>query len=159
MSRIFLILLLLPLGVQAIFDSKSEIVVQAHTVVVDGRSELSTYTGDAKITQGDLLIMAQKIQVFNKEQVVSKIIATGVKKKPAYYKQNQPKQSGFVEATAQKITYFIDKQLVRLEGNAHLTQDSNSFSGGLLNYDIKKNKIIAKKSKDGMQRVKFKIKL
>lgn len=81
------------------------------------------------------------------------------KKKPAHYKQNQANQPRFIEATAQNITYFIDKQFVRLKGKAHLIQGFDSFSGGVLNYDIKKDRIIAKKSKDGTQRVKFKIKL
>jgi lipopolysaccharide export system protein LptA len=46
-----------------------------------------------------------------------------------------------VEANAQTITYFINQQLVRLEGNAHLVQGFDSFSGGILNYDIKKDKV------------------
>jgi lipopolysaccharide export system protein LptA len=35
---------------------------------------------------------------------------------------------------------------VRLEGNAHLVQGFDSFSGGILNYDIKKDKMVAGKS-------------
>jgi lipopolysaccharide export system protein LptA len=56
-------------------------------------------------------------------------------------------------------SYFINQQLVRLEGNAHLVQGFDSFSGGILNYDIKKDKMVAGKSKNDTQRVKFKIKL
>jgi lipopolysaccharide export system protein LptA len=42
---------------------------------------------------------------------------------------------------------------VRLEGNAHLVQGFDSFSGGILNYDIKKDKMVAGKSKNDTQRV------
>jgi lipopolysaccharide export system protein LptA len=70
------------------------------------------------------------------------------------YKQSQPNQVRSVEANAQIITYFINQQLVRLEGNAHLVQGFDSFSGGILNYDIKKDKMDAGKSKNDTQRDK-----
>ncbi|VVM27943.1 hypothetical protein BSPWISOXPB_8861 [uncultured Gammaproteobacteria bacterium] len=64
-----------------------------------------------------------------------------------------------VEANAQTITYFANQQLVRLEGNAHLIQGLDSFSGSILSYDIKKDKMVAEKAKNGDQRIKFKINL
>jgi lipopolysaccharide export system protein LptA len=48
---------------------------------------------------------------------------------------------------------------MHLSGNAHLVQGFDSFSGGTLDYDIKNDKVIAEQSKDGTQRVRFKIKL
>ncbi|WXU00138.1 MAG: Lipopolysaccharide export system protein LptA [Catillopecten margaritatus gill symbiont] len=159
MNRIVFILLLLPFTVNALLNDRVPVDVSAYTVVIDEHSGVSVYTGNAKIVQGSLEINAEKIQIFNKNQSIVKVIATGTKKKPAHYKQNQANQPRFIEATAQNITYFIDKQFVRLKGKAHLIQGFDSFSGGVLNYDIKKDRIIAKKSKDGTQRVKFKIKL
>ncbi len=159
MSRILSIILLLSFASYALPDKRVPMDVKAHTVVIDERLGLNTYTGNASITQGPLTISAEKIQIFSKKQVITKVIATGTKKKLAYYKQNQSNQSNFVGAVAQKIVYFIDKQLVQLKGKAHLTQGFESFSGGVLNYDIKEEKIVANKSKDGTQRVRFKIKL
>ncbi|SMN13266.1 LptA, protein essential for LPS transport across the periplasm [Bathymodiolus heckerae thiotrophic gill symbiont] len=133
--------------------------VKAYAVVIDEPKGLSVWTGDARVVQGSLTLSAEKIQIFNIKHTITKVIAKGSKNKPAYYKHNQPKQPHFVEATALKITYFADKQLVRLQGDAHLTQGFDYFSGSILNYDIKNDKIIASKSKDSVQRVKFKIKL
>lgn len=157
MNRIIFLLWLLPFSAQALLDKKIPIDVKAYTVVIDERLGLSIYTGNAQITQGDLIIVAKKIQIFSKNQAITKVIAVGTKKKPAYYQQNQANQPEFVEATAQNIVYFIGKQLVRLKGDAYLIQGSDSFSGGVLSYDINKNKVIATQSKDGTQRVKFKI--
>lgn len=159
MSRIVFILLLLPFTADAAFKDRVPVEVKAYNVVIDERLGFSTYTGDANIVQGDLEISAAKIQIFSKDQSISKVIAIGNKNKLAHYKQNQTNQPYFIEATAQNITYFIDKQLVRLVGEAHLVQGFESFSGGVLNYDIKRDKVIASKSKDGTQRVRFKIKL
>lgn len=159
MNKIIYLLLLLPFSAQALLDDKIPVDVKAYTVVVDERLGLSIYMGDAQIVQGDLTINAETIQIFSRNQAITKVIAIGTKKNPAHYKQNQPNQPRFIEAKAQKIIYFIDKKLVRLKGGAHLIQGFDSFSGGVLNYDINKDKIIATKSKDGTQRVKFKIKL
>lgn len=156
---IIFLLVLLPFSVQALLDKTIPIDVKAYTVVIDERLGLSTYTGNAQIEQGDLIITAEKIQIFSENQAITKVIAVGTTKKPAYYKQNQVNQAEFVEATAQTIVYFIGKQLVRLKGGARLIQGADSFSGGVLSYDINQDKVIAIKSKDGTQRVKFKIKL
>jgi lipopolysaccharide export system protein LptA len=48
---------------------------------------------------------------------------------------------------------------VQLRGKARLIQGFDTFSGGTLDYDIKHDKVILEKSKDGKDRVKFKIKL
>lgn len=159
MSSVLLMMLLLSFASHALPEKRAPMNVKAHTVVIDERLGLSTYTGNASITQGSLAVSAEKIQIFSKKQVITKVIATGTKKKLAHYQQNQPNRANFVEAVAQKIVYFIDKQQVRLEGEAHLTQGFESFSGGVLDYDIKEEKIIANKSKDGTRRVRFKIKL
>ncbi len=140
-------------------DNKAPVDVKAQTVIIDKPSGLSTYTGNVEVTQGSLMLNAEEIQIFSIGQTISKMTAKGNKKKLAYYKQNQPNQLHFVEAGALTITYFVDKQLVRLEGSAYLVQGFDYFSGGILDYDIKKDKIVAKKSKNGAQRVKFKIKL
>jgi lipopolysaccharide transport protein LptA len=77
--------------------------VRADTVVIDEHLGFSTYTGNASITQGVVAISAEKIQIFHKKQIISKVIATSTKKKLVHYRQNQFNQSNFVEAVAQKI--------------------------------------------------------
>lgn len=140
-------------------DAKQPIEIEADSVVVDERKGLSVYTGNAKITQGSLMLSAEKIQLFNTQKKVTKMIAIGTKNKRAHYKQNQPNQQRFIEASALNITYFIQQQILHLKGRAHLLQGFDSFKGSMLNYDIKNNKVVAKQSKDGTQRVRFKIRL
>ena len=156
----FLFLSLLSFTLHALIgDNKAPVDVKAQTVIIDEPLGLSTYIGDAEVTKGSLVLSAEEIQIFSVKQTISKIIAKGNTKKLAHYKQNQPSQPRFVEASAMTITYFTNKQLIRLEGNAHLIQGFDSFSGGILNYDIKKDKIVVEKSKNSTQHVKFKIKL
>ena len=154
-----LLLLISPLLHALPEDNAAPIDVKAQTVVIDESSGLSVYTGNAKVSKGSLMLSAEAIQIFSAKNAVKKIIAKGNKEKLAHYKQNQSNQPRFVEARALKITYFVNKQLVRLEGDAHLVQGFDSFSGEILYYDIKQDKMIAKKSKDNSKHVKFKIKL
>ena len=140
-------------------DRAQPIEVKAYTVVIDEQKGHSTYTGDASVVQGSLALSGEKIQIFNSKTEVTKVIAKGTKKHRAHYQQNQSNQARFIEATAEKIVYMIKKEMMRLSGNAHLVQGFDSFSGGTLDYDIKNDKVIAEQSKDGTQRVRFKIKL
>lgn len=141
-------------------NNETTINVEAKTVVIDEPRGFSVYTGDAKVTQGFLALSAEEIQIFSTKHKVKKIIAKGSKKKPAHYQQDKPNQPRFIEANASTITYFANKQLIRLEGNnTYLIRGFDSFSGGVLHYDIEKDKMIAKKHKNNPKRVKFKIKL
>ncbi len=161
MSKVFLMYLLALSGhaIALVIDSSKPIKVSASMVVIDEREKISTYVGKASITQGSLMLNAETIQLFSNQQEVIKIIARGTHKQPAHYQQNQPNQSSFIEAQALNITYLTKQEFVHLKGKAHLVQGFDSFSGGTLDYDIKNDKIITSMSKDGTQRVRFKIKL
>ncbi len=148
------------MGVHALPEDRSKpIEVKAQMVEIDEKKGVSFYTGQAKVVQGSLALSADKIRLYSNQTEVTKVIAKGTKNKLAHYQQSQPNQPRFIEATAENITYLIKKEMVHLKGNAHLVQGFDSFSGGTLDYDIKKDKVIANKSKDGSQRVRFKIKL
>ncbi len=156
---ILFLLIFLPVLSALSVDNKEPIDVQAQTVVIDESHGLSVYTGNAKLTQGFLMLSADEIQIFSAKHSIVKVIARGNEKKLAHYKQDSSNQSNFIEASALTITYFVNKQIVRLEDNVHFVRGFDSFSAGILHYDIKKDKMIFDKSKDNSQRVKFKIKL
>lgn len=140
-------------------DAKQPIQIEADSVIIDELKGLSVYTGEVNIMQGSLQLSAETIKLFSKEQKITKIIAKGTNNKPAHYQQNQSNQPRFTQATAINITYLPQKEWIHLQGQAHLIQGFDSFKGATLEYDIKNDKVVVKQSKDGTQRVKFKIKL
>jgi lipopolysaccharide export system protein LptA len=159
-NRLCFIVFLIPNMVIALQeDATQPIKVKAQTVLIDEKQGFSVYTGKASVIQGSLILSAEKIQLLSNQTQVTKVVAKGNKKQRAHYQQSQPNQSRFIEATADNITYLVQKEMVHLKGHAHLVQGFDSFSGGTLDYDIKNDKVIANKSKDGVQRVRFKIKL
>lgn len=161
MSKVLLICLLALSGyaIALVIDNYKPIEVSASMVVIDEKKKISTYVGKASITQGSFMLNAEIIQLFSNQQEVIKIIAKGTYKQPAHYQQNQSNQSRFIEAQALNITYLTKQELVHLKGKAYLVQGVDFFSGDTLDYDIKNDKIITSMSKDGTQRVRFKIKL
>ncbi len=140
-------------------DALQPIMVEADKVIIDEKKGISTYSGDATVRQGTLMLSAQRIELFMLNRSLNKVIAHGSKQERAQYKQNQPNQPRFVEATATNIVYLVKKNFVYLKGNARLTQGFDSFSGEEIDYDIENDKVIAKQSEDGTRRVRFKIKL
>jgi lipopolysaccharide export system protein LptA len=140
-------------------DRDEPIHVRAQSASLDEIKGYSKYLGEVNITQGTLILKGQEVQIFNNEKEVTKVIANGDSNQQAYYKQDRPNQERFIEARADKITYIVNEEMVHLEGGAYLLQGYDKFTGGTLDYDIKNDRVIAKKSEDGKERVKFKIRL
>ena len=140
-------------------DSKQQIEIEADSVVVDETTGLNVFSGDVKVKQGSLLLIADHIKVQSDNGEVVSMIAKGSQEKPAKYIQSQENQERFIEATAELITYDIDKGMVFLEVNASLIQGFSYFSGHTLTYDINNNRVVGDRdnSEDGTQRVIFKI--
>ena len=138
-------------------DAKQPIEIEAQSVIVDETTGFNEFSGNAKVSQGSLLLLAELIQVQTDNEEVVSMVAKGSPEKPAKYIQSQENQARFIEATADLITYDVDKGMILLVGNAHLVQGFDSFSGDTLNYDINNDKVVVKGSEDGTERVKFKI--
>jgi len=140
-------------------DKSHPIRVNSKSAFLNKKNGYSIFTGNAIATQGSLVLKGYKIEVFNKNNDVIKVIGYGGKNNQAHYEQDRSRFERFIEAKADKISYFVNEELVRLEGNAFILQGYDKFTGGTLDYDIKNDRVIAKKSEDGKERVKFKIRL
>lgn len=140
-------------------DSQQPIEVEADSVIVDESSGFNEFIGNAEVKQGSLRMTADLIQVQTNSEGVETMLAKGTIENPAKYTQSQESQPRFIEATANLITYDVNKGVIFLDGNANLIQGFDSFSGDKLNYDIENDKVTVLGSEDGTQRVKFKIAL
>jgi len=140
-------------------DRDESIHVRASSALLDEIKGFSNFIGSVRISQGTLILKGQEVQIFNNDKEVTKVIANGDDNQQAYYKQDRPNQERFIEAQANRIVYLVNEEMVRLEGSAYLLQGYDKFTGGFLEYDIKNDRVIAKNSEDGKERVKFKIRL
>jgi lipopolysaccharide export system protein LptA len=140
-------------------DARQPIEIEADSVIVDEISGFNEFSGNAEVTQGSLFMAADLIEVQTNEDGVETMRAKGMIDKPAKYIQTQENQERFIEATALLIIYDVVQGMIFLDGNAHLIQGFDSFSGDKLNYDIDNDRVIVESSSDGSDRVKFKIAL
>jgi lipopolysaccharide export system protein LptA len=134
-------------------DRTQPIEIESDSAVIDDSQGFSTYRGNVIIRQGSTTLTADNISVFARERAVTQIIANGT---PATFKQTDA--SSNIQNTsgqAEQITYKAKDAVLIFNGNATLAQDTNSFSGNRIEYDIMDKAIRAKGDQDSGKRVKI----
>lgn len=131
------------------------IYIESNSLHVEEKKGLSHFHGRVKFKQGDLIIKADSIKTSAKNGQVDKVVIKG---KPIKMNQNtQGKQP--ISASANKIEYFADSEMVHLYGNALLKQGTQQFRGEHIQYNSRLQQVIANGSQrtvnsDGQGRVK-----
>jgi lipopolysaccharide export system protein LptA len=123
-------------------DNRQPIHIQANTAVHDDQKGLTTYQGNVIITQGSLLIEADRIEIHNnKEKKIDRLVATG---KPAHLQLQPEVKKQIVHARGNKIEYFVNDERIRLEQEASLIQEGSTVISDQIDYYIKEQKIKAR---------------
>ncbi|WP_024872215.1 lipopolysaccharide transport periplasmic protein LptA [Tolumonas lignilytica] len=104
-----------------------------------------TFLQDVKITQGSIIIHADKVVVLRHEKGNDEMIATGY---PATFFQILDNGKP-VNASANELRYQLKDRLVTLTGKAELKQDDNQVNGDVIRYDIQKQQMVAQSSGKG----------
>lgn len=127
-----------------------DITVEADYAEFNQKSGVASYSGDVIITQQDLTLYADRVDLFQSDGKLAKIIANGT---PAKAIRIADEENPETTATALNLTYFVKEQKIALVGNAVLIQGENRLQGGSVDYYIDQKRIFAKKSDN--QRVKI----
>ncbi|MDO3388350.1 lipopolysaccharide transport periplasmic protein LptA [Gilvimarinus sp. SDUM040013] len=123
-------------------DRKQDFQLQANQQTFDQKNGRVTYTGEARLQQGSLIIRADTIVVqFNQDNSVEKITASG---QPAHFEQQPSVERGIVSAKAGIIVYDSTVNTVSLSQNARLEQDGAIMQGHEIRYDINRELVSAK---------------
>ena len=130
--------------------SEQPITIESDTATLDDSNGLSTYTGNVVIKQGESQLKADEISVEAVDRKISTIIAKGL---PAHFIQKS--ESIETHGYANIITYTSGTGTLTLKEKAQLIQDTNSFEGELIEYDIAKKAIKAKGNEKTGERVKI----
>ena len=140
-------------------DKQEALLIEANYGEVNERAGATTYSGEVSVIQGSLKILADEVQVkTNKNGDVIEVIATSNQgfTKPARIEKISG-GTGKVEATAQQIKYLVEKQQVKLSGNALVQKNKDEFMGELVYYDIEEGivKIDGGEENAGRVRIKY----
>ncbi|GGY58064.1 lipopolysaccharide export system protein LptA [Bacterioplanes sanyensis] len=159
MTRLFssLILLLIASASLALEqDWQQPVTILSDHAELDRKTGMVVYEGNVTLTQGSLRIEADQLLLFRDGEQLERATARG---KPARYQQIISAGDALTEAHGQRIDYLAQQREVVIQGDAHLEQDGNQFSGELIRYDMLRDTISAeggeeKPGEEGKQRIK-----
>lgn len=142
-------LLLLTMPVHAEKADKSKPVnLEADSVRVEDAKKIAVYEGHVVLTQGTLMMTADRIDVQQDDQGFSSSDASG---KPVYFRQKMEGRDEFAEGWAERILYDGRTDKLKLSGQARLKRGEEDLRGNLITYDAKSEFYQAQGSSDGVR--------
>jgi len=98
------------------------------------------YTGNVNMSQGSLIIRADKLIIVEADRKVTKVIAHG---SPAHFEQQPRAGEGVVVASARLIEYSLNAEEILLQKDATIRHQGSKISGDRIVYSGRKQMVIA----------------
>lgn len=113
-------------------DKEKPIEIEADTVTVNDAKKVSVYTGNVIVTQGTLLIKADKLVVREDESGFQHSSSYGT---PTTFKQKREGKDEYMEGAAQRIEYDGRMDKVQLYTKAWVKKGEDIVHGDYIMYD------------------------
>jgi len=113
-------------------DRDKPIELEADTVTVNDAKKTSTYTGTVILTQGTLVIHADKLVVREDSEGFQHSTSTG---NPTTFKQKREGVNEYMEGSAQRIEYDGRMDKVQLYTKAWVKRGEDIVHGDYISYD------------------------
>lgn len=130
-------------------DSTQTITIESNSAERDQKTGLTQYQGNVVINQGSLVIEADQVTVYYKDNKVSRIVCLGL---PASYQQQAAADGGLIIAKAETIVYLLAEDEINLKSNAVLSRNGTLIKGDSINYDLENETWKAKGNRRGEQK-------
>jgi lipopolysaccharide export system protein LptA len=115
-------------------DKGKQVNLESDSARMDDSQKLAIYEGHVVLTQGTLLITADRIDVRQDDQGFSSGEASG---KPVYFRQKMEGREDFAEGWANRLEYDGRSEKLKLIGQARLKRGDDDLRGNLITYDGK----------------------
>ena len=113
-------------------DRDKPIELEADTVTVNDAKKISTYSGNVILTQGTLVIHADKLVVHEDSEGFQHSTSTG---NPTTFKQKREGKNEYMEGSAQRIEYNGRMDKVQLYTRAWVKRGEDIVHGDYISYD------------------------
>ncbi len=113
-------------------DRDKPVNLESDTVEVNDQTKVSVYQGNVRLTQGTLLMTADKLVVTQDDDGFSKSNAYG---SPAYFKQKRDGLDEFTEGWAQRLDYDAKRDKVEMFTQARIRRGQDEVRGNYIAYD------------------------
>ena len=125
-------------------DRNQPVNIESDSMVADDSKKLATFEGKVVLTQGSLVIRAEKLVVRQDSDGFQNGVATGT---PATFRQKQESHGEYVEGEARRIEYDSRVERVEFFDSARLRRDSgDDVRGDYISYDVKNERFAVKSS-------------
>ena len=158
MKRLFLSLFIL-FSITALpaFAESEDLIVNSDNQDLNYKDKTLHFSGKVTVKQGNIFIEADELFVeTTKEGNSEKLIAKG---KPAIFRQKAENDQD-ISSQATEIVYFVEKQILKLNGKAVFTQGGSQVTSDTIEFDLQAQRVKAEgdKAQDGRVTTRLKTK-
>jgi lipopolysaccharide export system protein LptA len=113
-------------------DREKPIHLEADTVTLDDIKKVSVYEGNVILSQGTMLVRADRVQVTQNENGLDKVNATG---RPVAFRQKMDNSDEFIEGFADRVEFDGVTRQLELIGQARLRRGNDELHGTQISYN------------------------
>jgi lipopolysaccharide export system protein LptA len=113
-------------------DREKPINLEADTVTLDDMKKVSVYQGNVVLTQGTMMLRADRVQVTQNANGLDKVDATG---RPVAFRQKMDGSDEYIEWFADRVEFNGVTRQLELIGQAHLRRGSDELRGTQISYN------------------------
>jgi len=113
-------------------DRDKPVNLEADSVTLDDIRKISVYQGNVILSQGTLMLRADRVQVTQTDSGLDKVIATG---RPVAFRQKVDGRDEFIEGFANRIEYNSVNSQLELIGQARLRRNGDELRGEQISYN------------------------
>lgn len=113
-------------------DRDKPVNLEADTVTLDDIRKISVYEGNVILSQGTLMLRADRVQVTQSAGGLDKVVATG---RPVSFRQKLDGREEFIEGYASRIEYEGTNSQLELIGEARLRRGADELRGAQISYN------------------------
>lgn len=114
-------------------DRNKPMHLEADQVIMDDVRQISTFTGNVRLSQGTLLIRGDKIVVVEDKGGFKHATAYG---NTAEFRQKREGLDGYVEGYGERIEYDARAGTLNFQEKARLKRDRDEISGDNITYNV-----------------------
>ena len=127
-------------------DRDKPVTLESDTMTADEAKKTATFDGKVVLTQGSLVIRADRIVVHQDSDGFQYGIATG---NPATFRHKQEGNAGYIDGQAMRIEYDGKADRVEFFNDARLRRDSgDDIRGDFISYDARSERFTVKSTRD-----------
>jgi len=113
-------------------DRDKPVNLEADSVTLDDIRKISVYEGNVVLSQGTMMLRANRVQVTQNANGLDKVVATG---RPVAFRQKVDGRDEFIEGFAERIEYDSVNSQLELIGEAQLRRGSDELRGAQISYN------------------------